>query len=200
MKSRLTHYAIAFGLALSLFALPARETFAKTKLKFTFQFYDLKVERGGTYLVLKFKSLEPCSPFVAASRKKLFIESHNGGFQVSNPKEIEKSVFGGFTKKTDHRIALTGLHPGSTYYIRMFPYGNNIKNRLPGFKKVKTRNRKVTVKLSLVQMIDDSDANSAGDISFGLFILTKTGSKVGDFKNVIKGQFASGHGRGLRCQ
>lgn len=140
------------------------------------QFYDLTVSQvGGTFATLRFKSKDPCIPFVAVGEIPLTPVFAKGSWEVSQPKHIVRSVFPLMTgPRTVHEVTVTNLRPGRDHWVAILPKGKQItKQRLPATTKLTTLHRRVHVAFEQIEMIDDSDDLSDGEFEFDFLVLSK---------------------------
>jgi hypothetical protein len=147
-------------------------------IKIKSEFYDIAVkERGGTFVVLQFKSYHPVVPAAVASQEKLTIKP--GGKEFATPQsEIKSSSFPLLSgERTEHEIALKDLNPDTIYYVGIIGYrkGGNVYFPLVN-KEIRTLKRSLDINFTQLEMIDDSDDLSDGEFKFGFFAFDGTTS------------------------
>lgn len=141
------------------------------------QVHSMNQSRGGTFLELNFGTTAPAGIMVCLSKSWIeAVPANGGGWSMSG--NVERWAF----SETDiqHSIVVKDLDPGSLYFIVIMlnpPPEYEIAGWLPHHTYELTLNRKVTVTLSYIHVIDDSDDLSAGDLAF----VFQIGSPQADF-------------------
>jgi hypothetical protein len=133
---------------------------------------NLRVIPRGTWVELKFGTPFPGKAAVWISTNPPQGNSEQGLQVVRYAPAVGSPGF-------SHTKKLYGIEPGTKYYflIRASSQGGLAANTSGDFE---TKRREVTVRVSKIKVIDDSDDLTAGDLSFGFYLNPTYNASLGD--------------------
>jgi hypothetical protein len=128
-------------------------------------------EVGGTFIRVGWTLSAPVGAYVFLSEKPIKVGYDDEGWLDI---EGEHLYIGTRDSDEDPSITFTNLDQDRTYYIAYLPHSHpdfGAGKVIPTYRTATTLQRNLTVKVMKVELIDDSDDLSAGDVAFSFQLM-----------------------------